>query len=414
MELKNWVDVISDSSELKMIYFFTDWCEECELQRKILMETKLDLPCAAVNADQRPDLAVRYSPQIYPSISILTENNVVGGLFGLNEEAKIVETVTKAKGLMKGEGRLFTPSGRRISRKYDKQEALGLIRRNCLGFFDIYYGGFEKEPKYYLPNVLKFLLTDKDPYSLEVVKYTLDAAIYNLWDDNGGFFAYANTYDWKNPSKVKLADINAEMAMVLLETYKRTKDDYYLTYAVEVAKWMMEMKGKETFYQVSWIDGKGVGGQFLNVNSVVGEMFFMMYQQTKSPEFLEESIRLSEHVRLSHDLMTKSPFFLIDAAHLLRFYASIGKGKEILPEIKEMFYGGNAFYDVTKDHAERERIGRFKLITDNSILAQGLVRLGEIEEAKKIAEFFLDGFQDYAYFSQADYGTLLAMLRENV
>jgi thiol-disulfide isomerase/thioredoxin len=418
MKFKEWRDITNERTPLKLLYFYTDWCEYCKKQEEIL-DTIPDwdsFSYTEINADERPDLAIRYSPQIYPSISIITENNVVGGLYGYNDSQKIEETMLIALDLYNGGGKLFSEKNSKkvLNRTYNMKDALELIKRNCLAFFDIYYGGFEKEPKYYLPNVLRFLLRDKkDPYSLEVVKYTLDAAIYNLW--NGGFYAYAKKYDWSEPSKEKLLDINAEMVIALLEAYERTGDNYYLEYAIETGKWVLKNKDKE-FYPVAIKEGEKVGGHYMHVNSEIGEMFYLLYKYSNIREFLEESTRLAKLLpeKLSHNLEKDSPLFLMDVAYLLRFLSSMGKGKELIPKIKEIFYGGDAFFDVSLSMANEEKIGRFKLLTDNSVLAQGLLNLGYVDDASKIVNFFLKSFYEYAYFSQAEYGILLAMLNENV
>lgn len=414
MKFKSWKDIINERTPLKLLYFYTDWCENCEKQKEVLEKIPNweDFSYTEINADERPDLAVRYSPQIYPSISIITDNNLVGGLYGYNDSQKIEETMLITLDLLNGGGKLFSKKKTSYERRsYTISEAIELIKRNCLSFFDIYYGGFEKEPKYYLPNVLRFLLRNKDPYSLEVVKYTIDAAIYNLWDE--GFYAYAKSYDWREPSREKLLDINSEMVIALLETYEKTTDKYYLDYAIETGKWILRQR-EEEFYPIAIVNGQAKGGYFMTVNSEIGEMFYLLYKYSKNPEFLKESERLSRVLpdRLSHNLEKDSPLFLIDVAYLLRFLSSVGKGTELIPKIKEMFSGEDAFYDVPLSLANEEKIGRFKLITDNSILAQAFLNLGIIKEAKNIAEFFLSSFYNYTYFSQADYGTLLVMMNE--
>ncbi|AWR95570.1 thioredoxin family protein [Acidianus brierleyi] len=416
MKFKKWRDVINEGTPLKLLYFYTDWCEYCEKQKEILDKIPDwdSFSYAEINADERPDLAIRYSPQIYPSISIITENNVVGGLYGYNDSQQIEETMLIALDLYNGGGKLFSEKNlKNVSKRtYNVTDAIDLIKRNCLAFFDIYYGGFEREPKYYLPNVLRFLLRDKkDPYSLEVVKYTVDAVIYNLW--NEGFYAYAKKYDWSEPSKEKLLDINAEMVITLLETYERTKDDYYLGYAIETGKWILKNRDRE-FYPIAV--GENKGGYYMPVNSEIGEMFYLLYKYSNISKFLEESTRLAKILpeKLSHNLESDSPLFLIDMAYLLRFLSSMGKGIELIPKIKDLFYGGDAFFDVPLSLAREEKIGRFKLLTDNSVLAQALLKLGVVNEATKIANFFLKSFYNYTYFSQAEYGMLLAMLNENV
>lgn len=421
MKAKEWREIVNDNAPLKLLYFFTNWCEDCEKQIKELEKISdedwsLFFSFSMINADERPDLAIRYSPQIYPSISIITERNVVGGIFGYANHERVLETMLLALDLYQGGGKLIMPRYSKkesnTNTKLDYKEIIDKVRRNCLAFFDIYYGGFEKEPKYYLPNVLEFLLHLKDEYALEVVKYTLDAVIYNLWDD--GFYAYAKTYDWKEPTKVKLMDINAKMIEVLLETYDLTRDDYYLSYAIETANWVLKNK-KGGYYPTAVIEGNLIEPFTLDVNSQIGKALIRAYKFAGDKKFLDEGKALAENLKLNlrHNLLKEdSPLFLIDLAHLVNFLSELNQGHEVVKIAYEKFYGGDAFYDVTLDLAINERIGRFKLITDNSILAQGLLKLGMVDEARKIAEYFSTNFYNFAYFNQADYANLLVMLIE--
>ncbi|ABP95111.1 conserved protein containing a thioredoxin domain-like protein [Metallosphaera sedula] len=421
MRFREWNEIIKDKSPLKVIYFWTDWCEECGAQYKELskIEDWEGFGYASVNADERPDIAIRYSPQIYPSLAIVTEGNVVGGLYGFSEEWKIRETLLMALDLSLGGGKLVSPKFNRDLRKVPRsnyvlqnerhENILNDIRSKCISFFDIYQGGFEKEPKYYLPNVLRFLLRFKDSYSMEIVKYTLDAVIYNLWDN--GFYAFSKTYDWKNPYKVKLLDLNAEMIIALLETFAKTKDTYYLDYAVETGKWLMRSK-KGDFYPIAETSQGMVGKPLLTVNSLIGEAMFYLYEFTNDESFRDEAERLSSLLKPSHVIGDGNPF-LLDLAYLIRFLSSLGKGKEVVKVAFDQFFGGDAFYDVSLPHALSNGIGRFKLITDNSILGQGLVKLGLMEPAKQIANYFSTRYWNFTYFNQADFGLLVWMLNEH-
>ncbi|NON62492.1 thioredoxin family protein, partial [Acidianus sp. RZ1] len=256
MGFVEWVDSLKRKTPFKVVYFWTEWCEGCEEERKELekIEKNWDnLDFIEINADERPDLAIRYSPQIYPSISFISDRAVIGGTYGYVEFAKINELLLITLDLVQGGGKIITPiTVPHSAQKVSWRQAVNEIRRKCLAFFDINFGGFEKSPKYYLPNVLRFLLKMGDPYSLEVVKYTLDAAIYYLWDD--GFYAYSKSEDWKDHSNVKLIDVNADMILTLIEAYKVTKDEYYLDYAIETGNWILQFG--DPFFPIAIVDGR--------------------------------------------------------------------------------------------------------------------------------------------------------------
>ncbi|EZQ01986.1 thioredoxin [Candidatus Acidianus copahuensis] len=411
MGFVEWVDSLKRKTPFKVVYFWTEWCEGCEEEKKELekIEKNWDnLDFIEINADERPDLAIRYSPQIYPSISFISDRAVIGGTYGYVEFAKINELLLITLDLVQGGGKIITPiTVPHSAQKVSWRQAVNEIRRKCLAFFDINFGGFEKSPKYYLPNVLRFLLKMGDPYSLEVVKYTLDAAIYYLWDD--GFYAYSKSEDWKDHSNVKLIDVNADMILTLIEAYKVTKDEYYLDYAIETGNWILQFG--DPFFPIAIVDGRKMGKPLLDVNSKVGEAIYNLYLLLEDKTFLQVAEKLARNLTVkSHVIGENGPIFLQDLSYLLRFLGNMGRGNHVLDYIMENFYGGDAFFDTTKDHAMSQMIGRFKLIDSNSVLAQALLSMGKIDLAQRISEYFLDKFQEFAYFSQADYGSLLASL----
>ncbi|NON62493.1 thioredoxin, partial [Acidianus sp. DSM 29099] len=145
--------------------------------------------------------------------------------------------------------------------------------------------------------------------------------------------------------------------------------------------------------------------------SKVGEAIYNLYLLLEDKTFLQVAEKLARNLTVkSHVIGENGPIFLQDLSYLLRFLGNMGRGNHVLDYIMENFYGGDAFFDTTKDHAMSQMIGRFKLIDSNSVLAQALLSMGKIDLAQRISEYFLDKFQEFAYFSQADYGSLLASL----
>lgn len=411
----DWKEALKDN-RLKAVLFWTDWCEDCDYVKKEF--EKVYNPYFAfveVNADERPDLALRYSPQIFPSISIISKGNVIGGIYGKVNAETIGEVLLKVLDLSLGGGVLVKPNSPKVERtKYTIDEAIRTIRRNCLAMFDIYYGGFEKEPKYFLPNVLIFLIELGDNYSLEVAKYTAEAAIYYLWDE--GFYPYAKSYDWKIHPNFKLLDVNAEAIIALLKLYEKTKDDYFLEYAIETGNWILKNK-IDGLYPIAIVDRKIIKKYYIDVNSKIGEALIYLFKFTQDKKFLDEAIslknKLLSYSSWSHLLNSNVPLFFLDLAYLLRFLSYFKEGDIVINLAKSKYSSEDGtFYDVDFSIANEEMIGRYKIMFENAVFAQGLLNLGYFEEARKIADYFLDSFYQFNYVDQAEYGRLLVRLNE--
>ena len=399
---------------MKVMLAVTSWCELCEKQeeelKKVEQEYK-DLEFLIIDADERPDLAIRYTPQIYPCISIISERGIIGGSFGFVESQKIGEMISNSIALLDGKGKLVKPPTvekklQRFSPDYVFQDIL----RKCEGYFDWISGGFEREPKFVSPEVLRLLLKFKDSYHQSMVFITLDNAIEHLWDN--GFYLFSKSIDWKEPYRAKMVDFNASMVSVLLEAYKVFKDDNYLDYAIKAGEFLKLLTRDDGLVMNGIAFDKLDQRPFLHVNALALETFYSLkdYEDfSERAKLLQESLSSAKHHRIDD---YRSALYLFDLAYLLRAYTYVhdnGATSNVFSSLSE-YYGNGAYYDVTLEFATREGIGRFKFLYDNSVLAEALLMMGKKEEAEKVVEDILPSYIYYPYFNQAQLALVLGEL----
>jgi thiol-disulfide isomerase/thioredoxin len=406
-----WLDAVKKSDSIVLL-MTTKWCEYCEEQREILRAVEEEFSPFFVfveeDADERPDLAVRYTPQVYPSISVIYRDNLLGGTYGLVSQESLSEVLLLSIDLI-NRGGIKVKVPFRIDRreiKFDPRYVFNHILRVCEGYFDWNEGGFEREPKHISPEVLRLFLKMKDTYHLGMVIYTLQKAIDNIWDN--GFYAFSKSRDWSNPFKVKMIDLNSQMINVLLETYELTKDDFFLEYAIKTAYWLLSVRDRDGHFPIAVIDGKAIGNHYLNVNSMALEALYNVYTFTGDEKFLLENLPII----LNHNLHDRqSPLFLSDIAFLLKFLYKLNR-KETINDIiinllNKKYHGNGAFYDTTKDYAMENKIGRFQFLYDNSVLAETLLRLNLREIVESIIKTLINSYYMYTYFNQAQFAYII-------
>jgi len=136
--------------------------------------------------------------------------------------------------------------------------------------FDPQYGGFGKAPKFPTPHNLCFLLRfhkqSGEKQALQIVEKTLDSmAKGGIYDHVGyGFARYSTDREWLVPHFEKMLYDNAQLAIVLLETYQVTKNQQYSTLAERIFSYIMrDMTSPEGgFYSAEDADSEGVEGKF--------------------------------------------------------------------------------------------------------------------------------------------------------
>ncbi|BCU68817.1 thioredoxin domain-containing protein [Stygiolobus caldivivus] len=411
MIFSDWSPRFRGEHEMKVLLTVTSWCELCDKQiteLKKIEEEFRDVEFVLIDADERPDIAIRYTPQIYPSISVITDRGIIGGSYGLIESEKLRELISTSIYLLGGKGKLIKPP--EVEKKlpaFSEEYVFRDILRRCEGYFDWISGGFEREPKFVSPEVLKLFLKFNDFYHQSMVSITLDNAIDYLWDN--GFYLFSKSIDWKEPYKVKMSDFNASMVMILLDAYKTIKDDKYLDYAIKTGEFLKSMTRDDGLIMNGVAFDKVDTRPFMHVNALVLEAFYTLgdYEDySERAKLLLELLSRSGNHRVDNP---ESPLYLFDIAHLLRAL-TLAREDSLTRKVSSIlghYYGGGGYYDVTLEFAEREGIGRFKFIYDNSVLAEALINLGRVDDARKIILDILPSYVYYSYFNQAQFALVL-------
>lgn len=136
--------------------------------------------------------------------------------------------------------------------------------------FDIGYGGYNRAPKFPLPNNWVFLLRYgflKDDESVfTAVCHTLEEMSRGgIYDQIGGGFARYSVDDkWHVPHFEKMLYDNAQLISLYAEAYQCTKFDSFKQTAVETINWVFdEMTSADgLFYSALDADSEGVEGKF--------------------------------------------------------------------------------------------------------------------------------------------------------
>ncbi|ADX82271.1 hypothetical protein GO599_01945 [Sulfolobus islandicus] len=409
MKFLSWREAVNENKKLIVLFMTTSWCESCEEQEKELLEIEDErVSLVKEDADERLDLAVRYTPQIYPTISLVSKNSLIGGTYGLVKRGKLLEMISEALELIEGKGKLIVPpklSSKKID-KFPPDYAFNHILRVCEGYFDWKEGGFEREPKHVSPEVLQLFLRFNDYYHKIMAEVTLDNVIEYLWEN--GFYMFSKSRDWKEPYKAKLLDYNAEMVKTLVKAYQVLKKEIYLDYAIATTDWLLSKRDSRGYF----INGEFLGVEdkrpFLNVNANVGDAFMEVYRITNDKKYLEIAKDLEQRLVLAHRMNVLSPPYLIDLASYLNFLSKLNPDKaRNLLNILDDYKGSEAYYDTTLRFATENKIGRFNFLYDNVLLANTLINLNIFEEAKRIVDMFLSSYSIYAYFNQAKYALVL-------
>ena len=136
--------------------------------------------------------------------------------------------------------------------------------------FDIGYGGYNRAPKFPLPNNWVFLLRygflSDDESVFTAVCHTLEEMSRGgIYDQIGGGFArYSVDDQWHVPHFEKMLYDNAQLISLYIEAYQCTKFDSFKQTAVETIEWVFnEMTSNDgLFYSALDADSEGVEGKF--------------------------------------------------------------------------------------------------------------------------------------------------------
>ncbi|SEQ89875.1 thioredoxin domain-containing protein [Pedobacter rhizosphaerae] len=187
--------------------------------------------------------------------------------------------------------------------------------------FDIGFGGYNRAPKFPLPNNWSFLLRYgflKDDESVfTAVCHTLEEMSKGgIYDQIGGGFARYSVDDkWHVPHFEKMLYDNAQLISLYLEAYQCTKFDSFQHIAQESINWVFnEMTSPEgLFYSALDADSEGVEGKFyvwdkMQFDEIVGEDAALLadyYNVTEEGNWEEEQTNILRRTLADEDLFVK-------------------------------------------------------------------------------------------------------------
>jgi hypothetical protein len=170
--------------------------------------------------------------------------------------------------------------------------------------FDMAAGGFNRAPKFPLPNnwlfILRYAHLMKDDSADLSLKLTLEKmALGGIYDHLGGGFArYSVDGNWHVPHFEKMLYDNAQLVSLYSQAYQYSPTELYKNVVFETLTWVTrEMTSPEGgFYSALDADSEGVEGKFYTFSkaevvealSEDAELFCLYYTITDAGNWVEE------------------------------------------------------------------------------------------------------------------------------
>ncbi len=185
--------------------------------------------------------------------------------------------------------------------------------------FDIDKGGYNRAPKFPLPNnwsfLLKYSALTPDEASFTAVCITLEAmAKGGIYDQIGGGFARYSVDDkWHVPHFEKMLYDNAQLIGLYAEAYQCLKFEPFVAVIKETIEWAIREMSAENglFYSALDADSEGVEGKFyvwdkIQFDQILGEdaaLFADYYNVTEEGNWEEEQTNILMRIYEEEDFL---------------------------------------------------------------------------------------------------------------
>ncbi|CAH0270398.1 MULTISPECIES: thioredoxin domain-containing protein [unclassified Pedobacter] len=210
--------------------------------------------------------------------------------------------------------------------------------------FDIGYGGYNRAPKFPLPNnwvfLLRYAFLKDDESVFTAVCHTLEEMSRGgIYDQIGGGFARYSVDDkWHVPHFEKMLYDNAQLISLYAEAYQCTKFYSFKQTVVETINWVFEemTSADGLFYSALDADSEGVEGKFYiwdkaEFDQVLGKdakLIGAYYNITEEGNWEEEQTNILRKTISDDDLLAK---FDVDAEQL---YDKVNSAKTKLMAVR--------------------------------------------------------------------------------
>ncbi len=418
------------SGKLVLLDIFGNWCHWCHQMEKTYKDPKVakevmdNFVPVKVDTDQRPDINSRYNMGGWPTTLILTPDGfpVIGSTY-LQPES-MINFLRQGMSLYRTQGaRHFEKNfgEKKFVKEHEMHEdAIKMAKELIESYFDPVFGGFGKQTKFPMFELLYFIvgyLERKDSEELKnVLSKTLKSMSESAVFDNieGGFFRYSVTRDWNTPHYEKLLEDNARLLEIFLRAYMILGDEElrktaektleYIVknlYSPKTGTFYSSQDADENYYRMDEKARKKNGGPavdrvfYTDKNSMMIASLVLASKVLKESKYLKSATRCLEFLLKNclgkrgvlHSPRSRSNLIFSDHVHLIRALSNIhGKEKtDYLPKIERLVRlavgtfqdDDGLFFDLEKsgDSIGLMRCGR-KNIIDNLDFALSLLRLG--------------------------------------
>ncbi|RZK44138.1 MAG: thioredoxin domain-containing protein [Pedobacter sp.] len=321
---------------------------------------------------------------------------------------------------------------------------------------DMADGGYNRAPKFPLPNnwtfMLRYSYLMNDEAAAIATMLTLEKmALGGIYDQVGGGFArYSVDGIWHVPHFEKMLYDNAQLISLYTEAYQYLKIPLYKEVVEETIKWIEdEMTAKEgLFFSALDADSEGVEGKFYiwdfdEFNKIVGEdssLLASYYNVTEAGNWEEEESNVLQR-KLTDDEFAKANDLdvnlLADKVHLAKQRLLKARASRVRPGLDDkclvawnglmikalaeasLVFDNQSYYLSAKraaafilDHLKTDNGGLYRnykdgkasipaFLDDYALFVESLIALYEVDfdeswldEAKGLSQYVLDYFSD--------------------
>ncbi len=252
IDWRSWIEAAfaEARSADKLVFLYLDpfWCEPCvRMKEKTFTDPRIvellsdNFITIYSNSERDPSLYERYQLGTFPSCLILTPDaGMLGGSNALPPDSLLV-LLNRILDIKKSRPEVLSEQSNRLEQDYREtvarivpgrpsEDIINNTERAILSLYDSTFYGFGDQPKYPLPEALRFMLAAVTPEDLAFesqLTNTLNAQL-SLYDTVwGGFGRSARTADWLDISYEKLLDLNTDLALLYFDASWIMNDSSY-------------------------------------------------------------------------------------------------------------------------------------------------------------------------------------------